>query len=263
MGATKWSATLLFAIPVLVACATATPSPTAPPEPFDATGNWVLESGFISEGAIPILAANPITFSVDGAQVTGTAACNGYGGHLELVNGYLHVGELSAETALCGEPDGEVMRSEEAFIQALGRIATGHGEGDRLTLSGPTTRLDFRRLPPLPISQIVGTDWLLESVIDRGVLSAAIGEPATLRLEAGGTFHGSTGCRTFTGTWIEAAGRLVATQSEMAGDCPGGLGGQDGAVAQAFDGSIPTIEADKLTLTMKGGLALVYRRPTP
>jgi heat shock protein HslJ len=263
MGATKWSATLVLAIPLLVGCATTTPSPTAPPEPFDATGNWVLESGLIIEGAIPILADHPITFSVDGAQVTGTAACNGYGGHLELVNGYLQVGELSAETALCGEPDGEVMRSEAAFIQALGRIATGHGEGDRLTLFGPTTQLVFRRLPPLPISQIVGVDWLLESVIDGGAVSAATGEPATLRFETGGTFLGSTGCRTFTGSWIEAAGQLVATQAGMDGECPGAGVGQDGAVIQAFDGATPAIEADKLTLTMKGGLALVYRRTTP
>jgi heat shock protein HslJ len=264
MGATKRSGMFLCAISLLVACATATPSPTASAEPFDATGNWVLESGLISEGAIPILADFPITLSIDGAQVSGTAACNGYGGHLELVNGFLQIGELSAETALCGgDPDGEVMRSESAFIQALGRISAGHGEADRLTLSGPTTRLEFRRLPPLPTSQIVGTDWLLESMVDGGVASVAIGEPAMLRLEADGTFHGSTGCRTFTGTWIEAAGQLVATQAGMEGECPSDLVGQDGAIIQAFDGSIPTIAAERLTLTMKGGIGLVYRRATP
>jgi heat shock protein HslJ len=262
MGPTTWSATLVLAIPLLVGCVTTTPSPTAPPEPFDATGDWVLESGVIAEGAIPILADFPITMSIDGAQVGGTAACNGYGGRFELVNGYLQVGELSAETALCGEPNGEVMRSEAAFVQALGRISAGHGEADRMTLSGPTTQLHFRRLPPLPISEIVGTDWLLESVIDGDVASPAIGEPATLRLESGGTFHGSTGCRTFTGTWIEAARRLVATQAGMEGECPVGLVGQDGAVIQAFDGSLPMIDGDRLTLTMKGGQGLVYRRAT-
>lgn len=257
-----WSATLLFVIPLLVACAMATPSATAPPEPFDATGDWVLESGVVNGADMPILADFPITLSVDGAQVGGTAACNGYGGRLELVNGYLHVGELSQETALCGDPNGEVMRSESAFMQALGRISAGHGEADRMTLSGPTAELHFRRLPPLPIADIVGRDWLLEAVIDGDVVSPAIGEPATLRLEAGGTFRGSTGCRTFTGTWLEAAGQLVATQSEAAGECPGGLGGQDGAVVGSLDGSLPTIEGDRLTLTMKGGKGLVYRRAT-
>ena len=257
------SAGLLFLIPLLVACATPTPSPTPTPEPFDATGDWVLESGIVNGAAIPIVADYPITFSVDGTQVGGTSACNGYGGRLELIDGKLQFGELGSEAALCGEPDGEVMRSEAAYQQALGRITAGRGEADRLTLFGPTVELVFKRQPPLPIAEIVGTNWLLESSLDGGVVSAAIGEPATLRFEAGGTFHGSTGCRTFTGTWIEAAGRLVATQAGMEGECPDGLVGQDGDVIQAFDGSIPTIEGDKLTLTMKGGLTLIYRRAAP
>jgi heat shock protein HslJ len=263
VGAWKRSAGLLFLIPLLVGCATPTPSPTPTPEPFDAAGDWVLESGIVDGAAIPVLADYPITFSVDGTQVGGTSACNGYGGRLELVEGQLHIGELGSETILCGEPDGEVMRSEAAFQEALGKVRAGRGEADRLTLLGPGVELVFRRLPPPPISQIVGADWVLESVVDGGVVSAAIGEPATMRLEAGGTFHGSTGCRTFTGTWIEAAGQLVATQAAMEGECPSDLVDQDGAVIQGLDGSVPTIEADKLTLTMKGGLALVYRRATP
>jgi heat shock protein HslJ len=256
------SAGLLFLIPLLVACAAPTPSPTPTPEPFDADGDWLLESGIVDGAAIPIVADYPITFSVDGTQVGGTSACNGYGGRLELIDGKLQFGELGSEAALCGEPDGEVMRSEAAYQQALGRITAGRGEADRLTLFGPTVELVFKRQPPLPIAEIVGTNWLLESVIEGEMVSAAIGEPATLRLEAGGTFHGSTGCRTFTGTWIEAAGRLVATQEEMAGECPGGLAGQDGLVAEGLDGSLPTIEGDRLTLTLNGGNGLVYRRAT-
>jgi hypothetical protein len=48
----------------------------------------------------------------------------------------------------------------------------------------------------------------------------------------------------------------------MAGDCPGGLSGQDQAVAEGVGGSTPTLEGDRLTLTMNGGTALVYRRAT-
>ena len=97
---------------------------------------------------------------------------------------------------------------------------------------------------------------------DVTTVRAAIGEPALLRLDENGSFHGSTGCRTFTGSWVEANGRLVATQTTMAGECPGGLGGQDGAVAEAIGGSLPAIEGDRLTLTKPGGEALVYRRAT-
>lgn len=254
---------LPFLIFLLAACATTTPSPTPPPEPFDATGDWVLDSGSVDGAAIPVLDDYPITFSVDGTEVGGTSACNGYFARLELADGQLHLGELGSTAMLCGGgPDGEVMRSEVAFMQALERVRAAQGEADRMTLSGPGVELVFSRQPPIPIADIVGVDWLLESVIDGDVVSAAIGEPATLRLQAVRTFHGSTGCRTFEGTWIEAAGRLVATQAEMAGECPDGLGGQDGKVTEWFDGALPTIEGDRLTLTMKGGTGLVYRRAT-
>jgi len=263
MDARKRSVEVLFLIAFLAACTSNTPTATPTDAPFDATGDWILESGIVNGAAIPILVDYPITFSVDGTKVGGTSACNGYGGRLELLDGKLHIGELGSEQILCGEPDGEVMRSEAAFQEALEKVRAGRGEADRLTLLGPGVELVFRRQPPMPIAEVVGTDWLLESVIDGDVVSPAIGEPATLRLDAGGTFHGSTGCRTFMGTWIEAAGRLVATQSEAAGECPAGLGGQDGAVVESLDGSRPTIDGDRLTLTMKGGRGLVYRRATP
>jgi heat shock protein HslJ len=119
---------LLLLIPLLAACATTTPSPTPPPEPFDATGDWILESGVVDGSDVLILADYPITLSVDGTEVGGTAACNGYGGRLELVDGKLHIAQLGATAMLCGgEPGGEVMRSEDAFLQGLGRITAGRG----------------------------------------------------------------------------------------------------------------------------------------
>lgn len=122
--------------------------------------------------------------------------------------------------------------------------------------------LVFARRPPIPVADIVETDWVLESVTSGDVVAAAIGEPAPLRYENDGTFHGGTGCRTFQGRWIVAQGRLLATDTALAGECPGGLGGQDQAVAEGVGGSTPTIEGDVLTLTMNGGTSLIYRRAT-
>jgi hypothetical protein len=48
----------------------------------------------------------------------------------------------------------------------------------------------------------------------------------------------------------------------MEGECPGGLGGQDQAVAESVGGSTPTIDGDRLTLTMSGGTSLLYRHAT-
>lgn len=243
----------------LVACDTAGPIAPTPAGPVDATGDWLLETGTVDGVAIPIVADFPITFSVKGAEVGGTAACNGYGARLEVADGQVRLGQLGATAMLCGEPDG-VMRSEELFIRALEQVRAARREADRLTLLGQTAELVFKLQAPLPVADIVGTDWILESVIDGDVETAAIGDPALLRLDEDGTFHGSTGCRPFTGTWIQAAGRLAATQINAEGECPGGLGGQDGAVVEGLDGALPTIDGDRLTLTMQGGLQLIYRR---
>jgi hypothetical protein len=53
---------------------------------------------------------------------------------------------------------------------------------------------------------------------------------------------------------------MVATQTAMDGECPGGLAGQDGVVAEAVGGSAPSVDGDRLTLAKPGGVVLIYRR---
>jgi heat shock protein HslJ len=252
---------LLLLVVLLAACASTMSSPTHPAAPFDANGDWVLESGTVAGAPLPMVADYPITLSIDGEQVGGQSACNDYGGRIELIDGQVRITETSGTAMRCGDGDA-VMRSEEIFLRALSEVRDARGEGDRLTLVGPTVELVFTRRAPLPMAELVGTDWILESITDGDVVRAAIGQPALLRLEGNGTFDGSTGCRTFTGSWVEAQGHLVATQTTMAGECPGGLGGQDGVVAEALGGSLPAIEGDRLTLSKPGGVELVYRRAT-
>ncbi len=255
------SAAVAVLLSMLAACSAATVSPP-PPEPADANGDWVLERGMLRGAAIPIVADHPITFSIDGSEAGGQSACNFYGAELDLTGGGARVGLMSSTAMACGELNGDVMRSEAAFQEALGEVRAARVEADRLTLAGPAVELVFSRKAPIPMNDIVETNWLLESVVDRGGIAPAIGDPAALRYEDDGTFHGATGCRTFTGKWIVAQGRLLAPEMAMEGDCPGGLGGQDQAVAEGAGGSTATIEGDRLTLTMNGGTSLVYRRAT-
>lgn len=254
-------AALAVLIAMLAGCTVATESPP-PLEPANANGDWVLERGTLRGAEIPIVADYPITFSVDGSEAGGQSACNFYGARLDLTEGGARVGLMSSTAMACGELDGDVMRSEAAFQEALPEVRVARVEGDRLTFAGPAVELVFTRRAPIPVDDLVETDWLLESVVDRGGATAAIGDPAPLRYEDDGTFHGGTGCRTFTGRWIVAQGRLHATDTTMEGDCPGGLGGQDQAVAEGAGGSTPTIDGDRLTLTMNGGTSLIYQRAT-
>lgn len=134
----RFAASLVLSA-LLAACTAAAPNPTPEPEPFETNGDWVLESGSVDELPIPIIPDYPVTFAVDGLQVGGRAPCNGYGGRLQVVDGGIRVAELGAEQASCGgDPDGDVMQAEQAFLRGLEEVRAIRGEGDRMTLAGPT-----------------------------------------------------------------------------------------------------------------------------
>ena len=238
-------------------CAGVGGSPT--PVPVDPEGSWRLVEGHTAAGAVPLVDDHPITITIAGSEVSGTAACNGYGGRLEPAPGGITLAELGM-TAMACVPD-EVMRSEEAYIEALSAVRSLHSEGDELVLEGPDVELRFARLAPLPTSDLVGTAWQLETLLVGDVASAAMGEPASLRLRADGTFEGGTGCRTFTGTWIEDGHQILATELFMDDlECPAALRAQDGHVVSVLgDGFVPAIEEGRLTLMDRGGVGLVYR----
>jgi heat shock protein HslJ len=88
-----------------------------------------------------------------------------------------------------------------------------------------------------------------------------MGDPATLELRGDGTFVGSTGCRTFSGNWLEQGEQIIAPSFGMdQAECPAELSQQDSHVVSVIgDGFVPTVEGDLLTLTDPGGVGLVYR----
>ena len=247
---------LLLAL-VLAACGAPGATPSASSE-LAIEGSWQLISGRTRAGKVPILADRPITLSVEGSSITGTAACNSYGGRLVGAGGRVRIDELGM-TAMGCEPD--VMASESAYTAALSAISRIGRDGDELVLDGPDVELRFIALPPPPTADLVDTTWVLETVFVGDVAASLMGERATLELRSDGTFAGSTGCRSFTGMWIEQGERITDTSMRMDGpDCPRDLVSQDSAVVSVVgDGFVPTIDGDLLTLTDPGGAGLVYR----
>jgi heat shock protein HslJ len=165
---------------------------------------------------------------------------------------------MTSMTAMaCEEP---VMASEAAFVAALPRILDATLGGDRLTLLGPGVELAFDRLAPPPVAEMVGTDWVLESLVVGDVVSSVAGAPATLRLDAGGTFSGGTGCRTFQGRWIQASGGITPTDLAMdQTECAPALTAQDGHVIGVLEGFRASVDGQTLTLTGDRGQGLIYR----
>jgi heat shock protein HslJ len=102
---------------------------------------------------------------------------------------------------------------------------------------------------------------VLETMFVGDVASTPGGARATIELRSDGSLGGSTGCRSFTGRWIEAGAQIVATELSMdQSECPAPLVQQDSHVVSVIgDGFDPSVEGDLLTLTDPGGVGLVYR----
>ena len=244
---------------VLGACATSASSPDGA-GPVDVTGDWQVTSGTIDGVVLAVADDAPITLTVKGTEITGRSACNTYGGGIEFEEGRPRFALTYMTQMACAEP---VMAVEAAFTAALPRVVDAARDGDRLTLTGPGVELTFDRLPPVPVAALIGTDWALESLISGDAVSSVAGEPATLRLEADGTFNGSTGCRTFKGRWVEANGGITPTDLGMEGECPPELTEQDRHVVGVLEGFRVSIDGDALTLTGKRGEGLSYRAVLP
>ncbi|HET9755954.1 MAG TPA: META domain-containing protein [Candidatus Limnocylindrales bacterium] len=243
---------------ILVACDAGSPEPPAA-GPVDVTGAWQMSSGSIDGVALAVGDDSPITLSVTGTQISGRSACNNYGGEIAFQEGRPRFILTSSTQMACAEP---VMAVEAAFTAVLPRVVGAARDGDRLTLTGPGVELLFDRIPPVPLAQLLGTDWVLDSIVAGEVVSNVAGDPATLRLDADGTFTGSTGCRTFSGRWVEANGGIRPTDLGMdQAECPPDLAGQDGHVVGVLGGYRVTIDGRTLTLTGDRGDGLIYRAP--
>ena len=245
---------------LLTACG-AGQAPTVPPprssdEPV--AGDWVLVGGTIDGVDAPVLDDHRITLSITGSTIGGISGCNHYGGEVTMEADGLHVTNMAGTDMACAEP---AMSAESTYLAALARVRRLARAGDALVASGDGVELRFDALRAPPTSEIVGTTWILDTILAGDVAAPPDGEPATLELRDDGTFRGSTGCRSFAGEWIERGDQIIAPSWGMDGtECPAELSQQDSHVVSVIgDGFIPSVDGDLLTLMDPGGAGLVYR----
>lgn len=238
--------------------------PDAPVEtPDSADGSWRLVSGSIEGSPIVPVPGWDVTMDVDGTRVGGRAACNSYGGTVEAgEDGSFAVGELSWTEMAC-EPD--VMDVEQAVLRALLAVTSFELADGRLTVQGADAVLSFETVAPVPVADIVGTTWVLDSYLQGDAASSlpSMGL-ATLRLDADGALVGSTGCRRLEGEWIEAGAEIVFTSfsaidDPAAGACPPDAERLDGLIISVLgDGFSAVVDGDRLTVMSQGGDGLSY-----
>jgi heat shock protein HslJ len=228
-----------------------------PPPEVDGT-SWRLVAGDGPLGSIELVDGYLITITFEGNQLSGTAACNGYGGTYRLDGNTLVVSELSWTEMACERV--EVMAAEQAYLAALLDVTEVTATGEELVLGSSATELVFAQQAEIPRAELLGSTWVLETLVQDETALSVSGDQATLQLNADGTFVGSTGCRALTGDYRVSGASVQFTSLQADGDCPPDLRAQDNLVVTVLgDGFGVEIDGSRLTLTSMGDEGLVYR----
>ena len=225
--------------------------------PLAVDGEWQLQSGTNQGQAIPIVPGGHPTLKLDGPRVGGSAGCNIYGGMITLDESKVTISALSMTEMACDE---DRMASEAAYLAALPRVTSAERSGDTLVLNGPQVELRYVLVPPVADASLVGTTWILESLISGDAVSSTIGGRVTLELGDDGRIAASTGCRSVTGRYEVTDGRVQVTLDpyDLIG-CAAELGQQDQHILDVLSHGFGTgIDGDQLTLTA-GDKGIGYR----
>lgn len=226
-------------------------------------GAWQLTEGHGPGGPVPVLPEAPITLVVDGSQWGGTAACNSYGGTVDVDDDGSLTMDGFAVTEMACIDDG-IMDSEAAFLAALTTVDSVEIVDTALVLEGPDARLAFAAQAEPEPAALVGTEWALESLLEDADGDGAASSPindATLEITPEGQVVGTAGCNRFHGPGevdddVLHAGPLAATRML----CEPAVMDQERHVLDVLQAA-PSISLDgnSLTLRTEDGLGLVYR----
>jgi heat shock protein HslJ len=117
---------------------------TDQPDVAGPDGDWVVVAGVVGGEPVGLVDGYDITLSISAGEISGTAACNGYGGVVEHDDGEIRIGELSWTEMGC-EPD--VQALEQTFLQSLLTVGSYRLDEGQLVLVGPDAEWTFEAAP--------------------------------------------------------------------------------------------------------------------
>jgi heat shock protein HslJ len=201
-----------------------------------------------------------VQFTDDGRLIA-QAGCNQMQGEVDTSGGTLSFAEgLSVTEMGCDQA-----RHEQDTFVADVLTATPAWEltGDRFTITAGTTVFDMApREVVRPDQELVGTTWLLDTLVDgQAASSTTAGAPAVTLVFDGTKVVADTGCNGVTAEYTVAGDVLTFTQGAMTRMmcAPEIMRGETAAV-DVLQGEVEyDITADRLTLTHPSGKGLQLR----
>ena len=173
----------------------------------DLRGRTFLSTAVTENGhAKPLVPGTRIRLNFDdeGRRVGANAGCNHMGGEARVENGRLVAGDLAMTAMGC---DGGRSEQDAWLAKFLSDKPTIRANGAELVLANNTTEIRLLdRTVADPDRPLIGTRWVVESIIDRDTASSIPqGAVAHVLLNADGTFTGNSGCNSMGG------GAVIAT----------------------------------------------------
>jgi heat shock protein HslJ len=226
--------------------------------PPDVTGKWELVEFSRDGTVVPEPAGGRATLTATGGDLGGTSFCNSYSGTYRLDGEELSVSGLGGTEMGCAP---ELMDAEAAYLAALADVERAATTDGYLVLSGGDAELRYRPMPEVPPSDLNGTAWVLETLLEGDIASSTSGGRAVLQLGGDGRFTASTGCRELTGRWSLDGDVVRVTGAEPArATCDPEVEAQDEQVTALLSRDFQVaVSGDSLTVSGADGLGLVYR----
>jgi len=224
---------------------------------------WVLDR---DDSSLTVDDDNPVTLSVRGDQVSGTAPCNVYRGSFDLEDDdSVQIGDIALTRRMCEE---STMRAEEEFITALGAVdhVSVNDDGDRLTLSGDDdeVRLAFRAYDADEL--LVGTWQITGVATGTSIESVLSGTEPTVTFHDDGDVTLETGCNTAAGSWeLDGHELTIGTMRITLRECsePAGVMDQETALVAALEAAdrVEIVPGELMVLDDEGRITLVAVQP--